>query len=97
MSQIRKLQKGGASTVNKTYNLVLDGQSYTIDDEQLKEINNQIANLSPRYRAYLGGISNTIQSGNFRGSRTENTISTSALSGLNEKEINFLRDKKSTR
>lgn len=95
MSQVRKLKDGNQGIPKKTYDLILDGQTYTIDDTQLTKINNEIADLDPRYRVYLGGISNTIQSGDFVGSRTENTVSTSALTGLNDREINFLRKKKS--
>ena len=95
MSQVRKL-KNGNKGIPKTYNIVLDNQTYTINDDQLTRINNELAELDPRYRMYLGGISNSIQSGDFVGSRTENTVSTSALTGLNDKELDFLRKKKAT-
>ncbi len=95
MSQIRKLQSGGNTP--RTYNLILDGQTFTVNDDQVKQINDQIAQLSPRHRTYLGNISGAITSGEFVGNRAENTISASALTGLNDKEIKFLKDKKATR
>ena len=93
MSQVRKLLQGNGG-IPKTYNLILDGQTFTIDDDQLTQINNEIASLDPRYRAYLGGVSGTIASGAFVGSRTENKISAPALSNLSDKEMEFLKEGK---
>lgn len=93
MSQVRKLLQGNGG-IPKTYNLILDGQTFTIDDDQLTQINNEIASLNPRYRAYLGGVSSTIASGTFVGNRAKNEISVSALSNLNDKELDFLREGK---
>jgi len=90
MSQVRKLLQGNGG-IPKTYNLILDGQTFTIDDDQLTQINNEIASLDPRYRAYLGGVSGAIASGSFVGSRPENKISAQALSNLNDKEMEFLK------
>jgi len=93
MSQVRKLLQGNGG-IPKTYNLILDGQTFTINDDQLTQINNEIASLNPRYRAYLGGVSSTIASGTFVGNRAKNEISVSALSNLNDKELDFLREGK---
>ncbi len=93
MSQVRKLLQGNGG-IPKTYNLILDGQTFTISDDQLTQINNEIASLNPRYRAYLGGVSSTIASGTFVGNRAKNEISVSALSNLNDKELDFLREGK---
>ena len=90
MSQVRKLLQGNGG-IPKTYNLILDGQTFTIDDDQLTQINNEIASLDPRYRAYLGGVSGAIASGVFVGDRAQNKISTPALSNLNDKEMEFLK------
>jgi hypothetical protein len=90
MSQVRKLLQGNGG-IPKTYNLILDGQSFTINDDQLREINNEIASLDPKYRAYLGNVSGVISSGAFVGNRAQNTISAPALTNLNEKEMEFLK------
>lgn len=93
MSQVRKLLNGNGG-IPKTYNLILDGQTFTIDDDQLTQINNQIAALDPRHRAYLGGVAGTIASGSFVGNRAKNEISAPALSNLNDKEMEFLKSGK---
>jgi hypothetical protein len=95
MSQVRKFLQNGGNTP-KTYNLILDGQSFTINDDQLTEINNEIAALDPRHRAYLGGVAGTIASGAFVGNRAKNEISAPALSNLNDKEMDFLKAGKQT-
>ena len=95
MSQVRKFLQNGGNTP-RTYNLILDGQSFTINDDQLTEINNEIAALDPRHRAYLGGVAGTIASGVFVGNRAKNEISAPALSNLNDKEMDFLKAGKQT-
>ena len=95
MSQVRKLQTGGKS--QQTFNLILDGQQFTINDDQLREINNEIASLDPRYRAYLGNVSGVISSGSFVGNRAKNEISAPALTNLSDKEMDFLKAGKMTR
>ena len=95
MSQVRKLQAGGKP--QQTFNLILDGQQFTINDDQLREINNEIAALDPRYRAYLGNVSGVIASGAFVGNRAKNEISAPALTNLSDKEMDFLKAGKMTR
>lgn len=88
MSQVRKLKQG--DKFEKTYKILFDGQEYTINDDQLSRINEGIANLDTRYKQYLGGISNSIQSGNFVGDDIQNAMSLDALTNLNNRERTFL-------
>ena len=93
MSQVRKLLQGSAVPKAQSggkYNIVLDGQTFTLNDDQLNEINSEIAALDPRHRMFLGGAADTIKSGGFNGNRAKNTVSTSVLSNLSDKDLDYL-------
>ena len=99
MSQVRKLQPGGTQPeANKSnlYKLVFDDQVYTINDDQLQQISNGISNLDFRLKQYLGGVPSAIKSGDFNGDDIQNLMSINALTGLNERQLNFLRKQKKT-
>lgn len=95
MSQVRKLKTGGNEP--KTYTISLDGQNVSLTEDQLSEINNQIANLDIRLKQYVGNVSDAIQSGSFVGNRAKNRISLSALSNLSDRDLKFLEKGKKNR
>ena len=94
MSQVRKLKTGGNEP--KTYTILFDGQNVNLTEDQLSEINNQIANLDVRLKQHVGNVSNAIQSGTFIGNRAENEMSLSALTNISEKDRKFLQKGKKT-
>jgi len=98
MSQVKKFLNGsvikaetGNSGLEHQYKVVIDGQTLTLNDDQLSRINNEIAALDPEHRQYAGGVSDTIKANAFKGSRSENKMSLSAYSGLNEKDLAYLK------
>lgn len=91
MSQIRKLQQAGTvPNPATTYKYQLDSQNYDVTDEQLKEIDNRIAQLDPNLRRFLGGWTAGIKSGSGFGNRANNTTSSNTLSGLTDKDLKKL-------
>ena len=55
MSQVRKLLKGNlVPKAQRGYKFKLDSQEYNVSEDQLKEIDNQIALLDPQHRRFLG-------------------------------------------
>jgi hypothetical protein len=94
MSQVRKLKEG--EKVERKYKILFDGQEVYINDEQLNEISNGLANLDVRYKQYLGGVPSSIRSGDFRGDDIKNSMSESALTNLSERDLEFLREGKRT-
>jgi hypothetical protein len=74
MSQVRKLLKGqNIPKAQNGYKFHLDSQDIYLTDDQLREIDNQIAALPMERRRFLGNATNAIKNGNQSGNRANNT------------------------
>lgn len=95
MSQVRKLLKGNlVPKAQQGYKFKLDSQEYNVTEDQLKEIDNQIALLDPQHRRFLGNWTNAIKSGNSSGNRASNTVTINMISGVDGKDIDRLKKQK---
>ena len=95
MSQVRKLLNGNnIPKAQKGYKFRLDSQDVYFTDDDLKEIDNQIAALPMEYRRFLGNATTAIKEGNQSGNRADNTVTMKQLSGLDERNSNRLRKQK---
>ena len=88
MSQVRKLLNGNlVPKAQEGYKFKLDSQDVYFTDDDLREIDNQIAALPVKYRMFLGNATNAMKSGNEFGNRGNNTLSRTMLSGLDEDDL----------
>lgn len=95
MSQVRKLLKGNlVPKAQQGYKFKLDSQEYNVTEDQLKEIDNQIALLDPQHRRFLGNWTNAIKSGNSSGNRASNTVTINMISGVDGKDVDRLKKQK---
>ena len=95
MSQVRKLLKGqNIPKAENGYKFRLDSQDIYLTDEDLAEIDDRFAELPMEQRQFLSNTTNAIKTGNMSGSRSGNLIDTRALAGLNEKELDRLREQR---
>ena len=95
MSQVRKLLKGQNIPKAETgYKFHLDSQDIYLTDDQLREIDNQIAALPMERRRFLGNATNAIKNGNQSGNRANNTWTLDMMTGLDERNTNRLKKQK---
>lgn len=95
MSQVRKLLKGqNISKAETGYKFHLDSQDIYLTDDQLREIDNQIAALPMERRRFLGNATNAIKNGNQSGNRANNTWTLDMMTGLDERNTNRLKKQK---
>lgn len=97
MSQVRKLLNGNKIIkAQEGYKFKLDSQDVYFSDDDLKEIDRQIAGLPMNYRRFLGGATTAIKNGNQFGSTADNTLTLDQLSNLGNGDIRRLEKKKGT-
>lgn len=97
MSQVRKLLQGNLiPKAEQGYKFHLDSQDIYLTDQDLTEIDQQFAQLPMERRQFLANTTNAIKGGDLSGSRTGNLIDMRALTGLSEKELDYLRERKSS-
>lgn len=95
MSQVRKLLKGQNIPKAETgYKFHLDSQDIYLTDDQLREIDDQIAALPMERRRFLGNATNAIKNGNQSGNRANNTWTLDMMTGLDERNTNRLKKQK---
>lgn len=95
MSQVRKLLKGqNIPKAEEGYKFHLDSQDIYLTDDQLREIDNQIAALPMERRRFLGNATNAIKNGNQSGNRANNTWTLDMMTGLDERNTNRLKKQK---
>lgn len=94
MSQVRKLLNGSVIKAEEggKYTINFDGQTVTLDEDQLTQINNDIAALKPELRMYVGGVSDSIIANEFSGDRATNRMSSRAFTNLSEKDLGKLNE-----
>lgn len=92
MSQVRKLLKEqNIPKAEDGYKFHLDSQDIYLTDDQLREIDNQIAALPMERRRFLGNATNAIKNGNQSGNRANNTWTLDMMTGLDERNTNRLK------
>lgn len=95
MSQVRKLLKGqNIPKAQNGYKFHLDSQDIYLTDDQLREIDDQIAALPMERRRFLGNATNAIKNGNQSGNRANNTWTLEMTTGLDERNTNRLKKQK---
>ncbi len=94
MSQVRKLQEGGKTS---KYKILFDDQEYYITEDQLRDINDQVDNMEPALRAQVGNLSSVIQSGRYTGNLKENVQSLDVYTGVSNKDLDKLKNRKSSK
>ena len=95
MSQVRKLLKEqNIPKAEDGYKFHLDSQDIYLTDDQLREIDDQIATLPMERRRFLGNATNAIKNGNQSGNRANNTWTLEMMTGLDERNTNRLKKQK---
>ncbi len=95
MAQVRKLQKGDSiPKAENKYKYILDNQEVYLTDDNLKTINDKIADLPAKYKRFLGNATEAIKSGEESGNRADNTVTMNQLSSLNRSNERRLEKQK---
>ena len=95
MSQVRKLLNGNKIPIaQQGYKLRLDSQEYNVTDDQLKLIENELSNLDPNLRRFLGNWTTGIKSGNGYIDRVPNTVWEGMIDGVGDSDMKRLKEQK---